>query len=346
MRLTILISALYFVLSFDGLEAMPLREKVAQMLIIGFHDEEVIEKHVLEDKPGGIILFGRNIKNPEQLKNLLENLKTLDKQLLITIDQEGGRVSRLTTKQGFDEPMPSPKQLGEGMENQTYQKASKASEQLKNLGINVNFAPVVDMGSTESNFIFKAERIFHDKPEKMISHAKSFIKGMHKNEIRCALKHFPGHGSSIGDTHTNQVNISETWSEDELMPYCELIEESYADFIMTTHCINRKIDENGLPMTLSKNALTCLLKEKLNFQGVVVTDDLVMKAISAHYSLRESLRLSINAGADMLILGNHDEDLTNKVIETIVDLVDLGEIPETRIDEAIERIRKLKEKLN
>jgi len=376
---------LIIILSFCSLDAgtdfdekPTLRYKIAQMLIIGFHDSEVDEsspvvRHIVEEQIGGVILFNkenftgsdvlRNIVNPQQLKSLNDRLQQFNYKsgnhlpLIISIDQEGGRVNRLFAQQGFNQENITPHALG--MINRpkfTCSYARDLGAYIKNLGINLNFAPVVDLARNKENFIFKRKRMFSGNSQLIVEQANAYIEGMHASGVLTTLKHFPGHGSSRGDTHKGFVDVTDTWSPLELEPYNELISEGFNDFIMTAHCVNRRLDPNSklenkrgeleyVPATFSYKILTELLRKKMNFEGVIITDDLVMGAVANEYTFRQILKYAVNAGADMLILANHQKDVTSEAINVLEDLVTKGEVRLERTDEAFNRIRIQKKRI-
>jgi beta-N-acetylhexosaminidase len=176
--------------------------------------------------------------------------------------------------------------------------------------------------------------------------AEIMIEEHKKLNIKTALKHFPGHGSSTTDSHLGLVDVSKTWSVEELFPYKYLIDTGKVDMIMTAHIINKKLDDSGLPATLSKKIVTGLLRKQFHYDGIVISDDMQMHAISKYYGLAQSLKLSINAGVDIVIFSNNIEgskDYTPENIHaTFKKLVLDGEIPLSRINESFNRIMALK----
>lgn len=346
-----------------------LRNKIGEMLIIGFHENQfseecLIAQNIQRYHVGGVILFAdkemepgkweiRNVVSPEQLKKLIEDIKAWSKknrkigegELLIAIDQEGGGVNRLSKERGFIQEDISAKNLGKlGDGDFTYNYANRLGEYLEGLGINLNFAPVVDLAVNENNFINKKERCFSSNGSSVFTQAKNFVKGMHRCGIKTSLKHFPGHGSSNGDTHRGMVDVTETWSAVELEPYKQFIDEGYDDMIMISHVVNKNLDKSGVPATFSEKMVTKLLREEMGFQGVIVSDDLCMGAIANEYGFEETLKNAINAGIDMLILANHYKDQTKEAVDIIERLVECREIKPQRIEEAYNRIIKLKTK--
>lgn len=355
-----------------------LQNKIGEMLIVGFcddtiHDENIIVKNIKKYHIGGVILlpgYGvgdernlRNIKNPDQLAALTTALQFYAKKyrlshegdLFIGIDQEGGFISWLSKDKDFVHEDISAKELGRINDiDKTYHYSKSLGAYLTSLGINLNFAPVVDLAVNPNNFIYKRERCFSDNPNIVYAQSSSFVQGMHASGIITTLKHFPGHGSSLSDTHNGIADVTKTWAEFELEPYKKFISDGYDDMIMTSHVINQKLDhsitrnklgeESPMPATFSKKMITDLLRNQLGFQGVIVTDDICMGAIADQYSLEDALKYSINAGIDMIILANHHQDQTAEAVEIIEKLVDSGEISAQRIDDSYNRILSLKKR--
>jgi len=337
-----------------------LLEKIGQMLIIGFQgtiisEDSYISKAINDLNIGGIILFdydvpskssSRNISNPEQVKKLIKNLQEFSPTpLFIAIDAEGGYVNRLKPKYGFIE-IPSAQEMGKKNIEETKKTGIKLTNQFTNLGINTNFAPVVDVNINPNNpVIGRIERSFSSNPEKVTAYAFAFIQGHHQNNIITAIKHFPGHGSSKDDSHQGMTDITKTYQEKELIPYQELIKKGAVDMIMTAHIINRDIDPN-YPATLSPFFINNILRQQLGFNGVIVSDDMQMGAITEYYGFAESIILAINAGCDILIISNnnkiYDETAPYRAQEIIFEAVKSGKISIDRILESSERIYKLK----
>lgn len=333
-----------------------LKKMIGRMLIVGFDGESVDErskivKQIQKYNLGGVILFDRhfhdrtktkNISSPQQLKTLTASLKSFAKKpLLISVDQEGGRVARLKPAYGFD-ATPSAKVVSEMDEYMTKHVYDSLAKTLKNSSINCDFAPVVDLAlNPENSVIVGLNRSYGSSPKEVVKYSKIFINSLKNENIISVAKHFPGHGSSLGDSHEGFVDVSKTWSEVELEPYKELIKSDSLSMIMSAHVFNSKLDEK-YPATLSYNVNTKLLREKLHFRGVVVSDDLQMGAILKHYTLKEIVTLSINAGIDMLLFGNQlaTQDI-DELIELIFIQVKNNEISYERILESNKRVELL-----
>lgn len=350
--------------STNSIKQNNLENEIGQMLIVGFRgmsidENSAINKTIQELNLGGVILFDydtptqkfyKNIQNPTQVKNLCTSLQNInDTPLLIAVDAEGGKINRLNPKYGFIN-IPSHQKLGKinSLEN-TYKEVKTLAKELKELGINTNFAPVVDLNLNEDNpIIAKKERSFSSDPKVVEKHAKVFIKA-HKDEaVLTAIKHFPGHGSSKGDTHLGLVDVTDTYQDIEMLPFKSLIKSSTVDMIMTSHIINRNFDKK-YPITLSSNYITKILREKFSYKGVIVSDDLAMGAISKHYSLKETIIRAINAGCDLLIFSNngkvYDEKIAYKAHKIILEALQSGEIKYSTIEKSLLRIKELKNKI-
>jgi len=290
-----------------------------------------------------------NIQSAAQLKKLTSDLQTLSgNSLFITIDAEGGEVVRLKEKYGFPK-FQSAQYFGELNDlSKTKENANNIATILRECGINMNLAPVVDINVNPNCPIIGLKgRSFSSNPEVVFNNAREFILAHRENNIGTCLKHFPGHGSSLHDSHNGFVDISNQWTEIELFPYKLLIKEGLVDAIMTAHIFNKNLDDK-FPATLSKKIITGLLREKLCFNGVIFSDDLMMKAITDHYSFEEAISLALNAGVDIIIQGNNvdfNSELSDKTITAIINLVVQGKLTEQRIDESFKRIFQLKHNL-
>lgn len=340
---------------------MTLRKKIAQMLIIGF-PEAALEPHspitnwLKSDGLGGVLLFDYNMPKQSFGKNLLDKtqIRYLNKQLhayhssdlplFVALDYEGGVVDRLKHIEDCPVTM-SPFQQAQLTDDDFCNEIHGMATTLADLGFNLNFSPVVDLNlNQQEGIIGKLKRSYASDPERVAELASLSVRVFNNKGIVCCYKHFPGHGSAVGDTHEGFVDVTDTYHASELKPYEILIKNNAANaMIMTAHVINRHLDPTGLPATLSYPILTGILRQQLGYDGVIISDDLQMQAISDHYSLEEALRLTINAGADMMIFGNQlGEHTAPEVIDCIENMVKSGLISSDRIDEAYQRIVSLK----
>jgi len=338
--------------------------EIGQMLKIGFRGLQVADtNHIVRDIKkyhlGGVVLFDydvpshspvRNIKSPEQLKKLVTDLKARsDIPLSIAIDQEGGKVARLTPEHGFPKTV-SAEYLGDlNNPDSTRFYAQRMARTLSNMGINVDIAPVVDVNVNPNNpVIGKLDRSFSSDPQIVAKQAAIFIKAMHKYGVLTVLKHFPGHGSSTADSHLGVVDVTNTWSKKELIPYKQLIDSNLVDMVMTAHIFNTHIDST-YPATMSRPTITGILRDSLGFNGVVMSDDMMMGAIRKEYGLKTAIKQAILAGVDVLSFSNnsiYDPQIVPKAHNIIKKMVQDGEISRSRIDQSYDRIMKLKQRLN
>ena len=338
----------------------PLEQMIGQLFIIGFKGQTIsatdpIYLDIIKRNLGGVILFDRhlatkattnNITGAGQLAQLTAQLQRIRaEKLLIAVDQEGGRVNRFREEFGFSHT-PSPGVLG--LTDDTTETA-KSSEQTAHMlhccGINLNFAPVVDLNTNTTNpIIGKIGRSFSDDPNIVCAHAAAWIGCHKKKNILSCLKHFPGHGSSKEDSHLGFVDITESWDEAELIPYERLINLDLADAIMVGHLYN-KIFDPEYPATLSCKTIQKILRQKLNYNGVVISDDMQMKAITDKYGLTEACIKSLSAGIDIIIIGNnlsYDPNIFAGIYQAIVQAVDKGTLSEDTIKSAWKRVQNYK----
>lgn len=303
----------------------------------------------LEAGLGGVILFDqdritgtRNIESPEQLAALTASLRRAAAgNLIIAIDQEGGRVSRLEPARGFP-PTRSQAEIGATDDpNEAFEAGRAMGETMAAAGIDLDLAPVVDVNVNPNNPAVGAlERSFSNDPAVVAAMAEAEIHGLHELGVRSAIKHFPGLGSASANTDFDKVDVTDTWSEDELLPYELLIATGLPDAIMTGHIVNDAFDP-GVPASLSVETVEGLLRGRLGWTGAVITDDLGAEAIVSQYSREEAVALALEAGNDLLLFANQTTyvpDLADELVETILALVEAGRISEARIDESVDRL--------
>jgi len=333
-----------------------LKKMIGRMLIIGFDGQSVnkdsqIVKDMQKYHLGGVILFDvnyhdrsrqKNITSPQQLQKLTAALKAFSPvPIFIAVDQEGGKVARLKPKYGFT-PIPSAFSISKMPLQKAKMLYQTQSQMLQQNGINCNFAPVLDLRVNPKNkVIVGLERSFGKNPQKVTKYAELLINTQTQNNIISVCKHFPGHGSSLGDSHKGFVDVSNTWSKKELEPYKILINKHKINAIMTAHIFNKHLDPL-YPATLSYKVNTKLLRDKLGFKGVIISDDMQMRAISKYYSLKKATTLAINAGVDILLFGNQlSHNSVQEIVETIFAQVKNGKIPLQSIINANKKIEYL-----
>lgn len=325
--------------------------KIGQMIMVGMKGTSVNEnspiiQYIKKQTIGGVLLFEFNLNPIQTIQNLKKLTSSLSSSakipLLISIDQEGGRVNRLKQKYGFA-TMSSAKNIGDKNDYAyTKSNAENISNALKSVGININFAPVLDVHNDSCPVLGKQNRCYSRDANKVSEFAEATIDEMKNNRIIAVGKHFPGHGNSRADSHKGLVDVSKYWKETELLPYKYLIAKNKLEAIMSAHIINNQLDKKGFPATLSKSIITDLLRNQLGFQGVVFSDDMQMHAISSYYGFEQSIQLAINAGVDILIFSNNIDKATQyspeNIHSTIKKLVQNGRIPIERIQESYQRI--------
>lgn len=331
---------------------------ISQMLMVGFSGTksenkwvEQIGKEIRANKIGGVILFKDNIVSPKQLKKLTAYLQAQNKlpyPLFIGVDQEGGKVQRLESSNGFTNYLGAYELASTKTLLEAIKEYEKLSNELYMYGFNLNFAPVVDLNLNPSSPAIGAKgRSYSSEEEITYAYANTFIEAMHKNHILNVVKHFPGHGSATNDSHKGFTDITKTWQYKELKPYFDFIAYKKADMIMIGHLTNINFDKK-YPATLSKKIVTGILREKLHFDGVVISDDMNMGAIKKNFSTKEAIIYSINAGVDILLFSSYFYENSNivKTFHTLVkEAVQNGKISKERIKESYQRIIQLKKSL-
>lgn len=335
--------------------------KIGQMIMLGIGKDTEIrsDNKILADikaqKLGGVLIYEKNITKLNSVENLTKLIATLKKDsklpLLVSIDEEGGRVNRLKQKYGFPKTVTA-KYLGEINDiDSTKYYSDIIAHNLLELGINVNYTPVLDVHNDDNPPIGKNHRAFSTNPQDIIKHARQVILSHRYFNVKTVVKHFPGHGNSRQDSHYNVTDVSKYWKQQEVFPYMKLLYEGNVDAIMTAHIVNEKLDDSKLPATLSKKIMTDYLRGDLGFDGVIFSDDMQMKAIADQFGFEKSIQMAIHAGVDVLMFSNHipmkgrDMILPQDIINIVKKMIADGEISEERINESYQRILKFKKNL-
>ncbi|GGA22196.1 beta-N-acetylhexosaminidase [Paenibacillus physcomitrellae] len=331
-------------------ETMSLEQKVGQLFICGFHSytpDEQITTLIGKYQVGGVIYFRRNVQSAPQLAKLSGGLQTLAMEalsglpLLIAIDQEGGMVSRLD-HDGISR-IPGNMSLGAADDPAlTEAIAALSAKELNLLGINMNFAPCVDVNNNPLNPVIGV-RSYSEDPMKVAVHGEAAVRGFQGSGIIATAKHFPGHGDTEVDSHMGLAVVGhdkQRLYDVELLPFKRMIQAG-VKAIMTAHVVFPAFEPKGTPATLSRAVLTDLLREELEFEGVIVTDCLEMKAISDRYGVAEGAVMALEAGADLVLVSHTLEEQT-AAIEAAVAAVKSGRLSETAIDRSLQRILALK----
>lgn len=328
-------------------------QKAGSHFICGFEGEKLTEdlKELIRTYHiGGVILFSQNLKNEEEIKKLTRAIKNeaqnagYDQDILIAIDQENGLVNRL---ESIDFYMPGAMSLGaSNNENLAYEVGTITANKLKDLGINFNLAPVLDLNTNPQN-PGVGTRSFSDKTDIAAKMSENFIKAHLDAGILCAAKHFPGLGNLSTDTHFDLPEVDKSYQDlesFEMIPFKNAIDKG-VPVVMTAHVRFPQIDKTNLPATMSKVILKDILRDKLGFEGVIITDCLEMDAISDHYGVEEGARKAILAGANLLIV-SHSKKAQIKAITSIAEAYESDLAYKSVLDESQKRISKIKEILN
>lgn len=332
----------------DKVESMSLEEKIGQLFIVGFESEEIndeIVDLVKNQKVGGLIYFSRNIVDSNQIINLNNEIKAIEKDipLFISVDEEGGVVSRVPEE--FVK-LPSSGYIGQfNDENLSYNVGKIIAKELNSLGFNMDFAPVLDIDSNPNNTVI-GERAFGNNSEIVSRLGIKTMEGIKDGKIIPVVKHFPGHGDTDVDSHYGLPIVKKTLEELEnleFIPFKNAIDNG-ADVVMISSIILESID-NEYPATMSKKVTTDILRDSLGFDGVIATDDMTMGAIVDNYNLADAVIMSINAGSDLVLVCHGYDDIINSIV-AVKDAVNSKIISEEKIDESVYRILKLKDKYN
>lgn len=322
--------------------SMSQTEKLGQMMMIGIQGTKVDDDSLYmlnQYHMGGVILFDRNMKSPEQVKQLTSDLQAQSNEkvpLFIGIDEEGGDVVRMAEKLT---PPPSQKDIGAtGDTEQARTWAIKTAKSLKDMGINVNFAPVADIGSND-------KRSYSTDANTVIDFVRAATKGYQQENIIYSLKHFPGIGKGKVDSHVDSSSIDvakEVLMAEDILPFKTIIDENDPNdyFILVSHLKYPALDEE-YPASLSSKIMTDLLRNELGYKGIIITDDMEMGAVANHNDFRSIGVNAVKAGAD-IVLVCHEYEHQQEVYLGLLDAVNSGEISQERIDESVKRIIKVK----
>jgi beta-N-acetylhexosaminidase len=344
-------------------EQEALGRMAGQMVLVGFEGAEPADSSVQAVRAqlangtiGGVVLFPENIRSASQLRSLTSFLSASEAKLtpLIAVDQEGGVVQRLGHHNGHTD-FPAAETVGRDPKLSTPDAAERLygrmAQELAKAGFNVNFGPVVDLAINPWNrVIVKRNRSYGSDPEAVTKLARAFVAAHRKANILTSAKHFPGHGSSLGDSHKVLPDLTRTWRDVELRPYTDLAKAKMLDMVMVGHLYHPRFsDGDKLPASLSSRAIAALRdKKQIGFKGVVVSDDMEMGAVWDPHSIDENVVKAVNAGVDLLIFSNvksRDPELGVKIRDVLVAAVRDGRISHVRLAEAYGRIVRMKRRL-
>ncbi len=329
----------------DTLNNMTLDEKIGQMIIVYYSSSKMDNtlKSALNDvKPGGFILFQENITTYDDTLNFIKEIKSTAKiPMFISIDQEGGNVQRL--KKLIDlyvSDIPYMYYVGKtDDENLTYNVGKVIAEELRVFGINMDFAPVLDVFSNPNNTVI-GKRSFGTTYEIVSKHGLQLAKGLEDNGVIPVYKHFPGHGNTETDSHYDLPVVNKTKEDllnSDLVPFIDAIKND-AKVIMIGHLAVPEITKDNTPSSLSKEMITNFLKGELNYNGIVITDALNMKALTNYYKEDEICGKAVEAGVDILLMPTS----SRKCLKSVQDAIKNGKVTEKDIDNSVRKILKLK----
>ncbi len=331
------------------LEEMTLEQKLAQMLYVGVDGTSLssLDQTLIADKDvGGIILLKNNVEDEMQLLQFIQDIKAANGDnmlpLFIGVDEEGGRVSRIPEE--IFPNLPSNALIGTLNDAElSHTIGALLAKKVQYFGFNMNFAPVLDVNNNPLNPVI-GDRSYSATADVVTTLGVATMKGMKEQHIIPVIKHFPGHGDTVVDSHYDLPVIHKTLAQLEaleLIPFRAAIAEQ-ADVVMVAHILYPLLDEQ-YPATLSSNIMHDLLREQLQFDGVIMTDDMTMGAIVEHYGLAEAVLLSMQAGADMVMVANHQTEHMEHIMSMLTQAVEEGTLSIESIDGSVLRIIKLKE---
>jgi beta-N-acetylhexosaminidase len=325
-----------------------LDERIGRMLLFGFTGADAnsasaraLAADVEAGRVGGVLFLGYNVRSRAGVRALTRLFREAAgrRRVWISIDQEGGAVQRLGRRLGF-EAFPTARVVAGTSQEQARALYSRMARVLAQEGFNLNLAPVVDLEVEPRNpIIFKYGRGFGREPERAALFASAFVEGHRDQRVATSLKHFPGHGSTLVDSHVTIVDMNATWRAEELVPYQRMIASGHADMVMTGHLSHRSFGAG--PASLSRVAVTDVLRGRLGFQGVVLTDDLDMAAVRKLHALEEATVRAIAAGSDLVMVSNSvapDPAMPRRLIAAVKAAVERGTISEAHVDAANRRL--------
>lgn len=330
-----------------------LASAVAELLLIGFYgasptspSARLLARQVRRGQVGAVFFVNQNISTAEELTDLLRLFRNGKTQPLLAIDHEGGIVQRLTKAHGFT-CVPAARNVAATMSpTEARSVYAMAGRELAALGFNINLGPVLDVDEPKNPAIGKFGRAYDTDPERIASYGQAFVDGFASAGILCAAKHFPGHGRSVSDSHYAVADISATWTEAELEPFARLLASPHAPpMVMTGHLRLDPVAPDGRPATVSAPIVSGLLRQRLGYQGVVVTDDLDMEAVSQLMSRKEAVVQAIVAGNDLLMIKNlfgYDPLMPQRAVGWVRTAIAQGILSRAQVTAAAERVRLIR----
>ncbi|MFK7955757.1 MAG: glycoside hydrolase family 3 N-terminal domain-containing protein [Lysobacterales bacterium] len=331
-----------------------LAKAVAELLLIGFYganssslSARLLARQVRKGQVGAVFFVNQNIGALEQVLALVRLFHHEDNRCLLAIDHEGGVVQRLTKTHGFTK-IPAARKVASSMsEDEACVLYTQAGQELAQLGFNINLGPVLDFHEPSNPPVGKPGRAFDSHPETIAAFGQAFIKGFGSAGVFCAAKHFPGHGRAVSDSHDMTADITATWTEEEIDPYVQLIASPHPPaMVMTGHLRLDSIAPDGRPATIAAPIVSGLLRERLRYKGVIMTDDIDMGAVTQFLNRKDAFIQALAAGNDLIMIKNlfgYDPLLPQRAVRWVRNAIAKGTLNEKEIMASAERIRKVRQ---
>ncbi|MBD3770585.1 MAG: glycoside hydrolase family 3 protein [Rhodobacterales bacterium] len=333
-----------------------LAASVAELLIVGFYGSNtrslsarLLARQIHRGEIGGVFFVNQNIGSIKDVKKLLRLFRAGPNQPLIAVDHEGGIVQRLNKSHGFTQ-LPAAKRVAARMSPDEAQKLyTIAGQELAALGFNINLGPVLDFDNPENPAIGKARRSYGVDPERITAYGEAFTRGFASAGVLCAAKHFPGHGNSVTDSHHGVADISTSWTTAELEPFARLFASPHTPaMVMIGHLRHDSLSPDEQLATVSAPIVTGLLREKLGYQGAVMTGDIDMDAVSQLMSRKHAIIQALAAGNDLVMIKNlfgYDPLLPQHVVRWVREAISQGVLTDAQIKAAAARVRAIRQRI-
>jgi len=326
---------------------------VGELLLIGFYgtssaspSARLLARQARRGQVGAVFFVHQNIGTPEELEDLLCLFQAGSTAPMLAIDHEGGVVQRLTAAHGFTR-VPAARDVAATMSPAEARSLyALAGRELAERGFTINLGPVLDVDEPTNPAIGIFGRAYATDPDVISTYAEAFVEGFSRAGILCTAKHFPGHGRTTTDSHDGAADISGTWTEEELVPFARLFASPHAPpMVMTGHLRLDPVEPSGLPAAVSASIVTGLLRGRMGYRGVVVTDDLDMGAVSHIMSRKDAIVQAIAAGSDLLMIKNlfsYDPLLPQRAVGWVRKAIAQGRLSEEQVIEAADRVRAIR----
>lgn len=329
---------------------------VGQMIMMGFWgaDPKSAAARNIADllhrgQIGGVIFFEDNFPSPAAARQLIKTFEEAAAPFkpLFAVDQEGGAVVRLKAARGF-KPLPAAWSIAHTSPQAAEAVYERAAAEMHDLGLNVNFGPVVDLAINNRNTIIEGlGRSYGDDPATVIEYAKAFVLAHRRQGMLTSIKHYPGHGSAGADSHLTLPNITGVWRDEERRPFADMISRGLADMVMVGHLVHESIT-GSYPASLSRKAIQTTLREQMSYDGVVVSDDMQMGALRRFFPPDQAIQLGLDAGLDLFVYSNRehpDPQMPGRFHRLVKAALASGQIDLSRIKSSVMRISRLKENI-